>query len=448
MIKKFILIFFISLGLFFSFYRLSEQYIFEYDRERDYYDVKSIVVNHKVPLIGMTVNSFIYLGPWFNFIQVPFFALLGGDPIYGAYLIATVNFAVFLLIYYLIKRLTFSQLTAICAALLWVSSANQINWTVPLVPLFFLLFILLYEIIKQKPSLFFVSSITLIWSLSLHFHPQMIFLAPVWLFVVISFFQKVKKHPLRSVLYILIAFVIPLLPLIVFDLRHSFLDTKAVLNFFTQNSSQTSPDPGFRPLYSLRQFSLPLVLPFPWLKHNILFSSFLFAIAVYAVIKKPRFFYLLFISLVSLFLMGFYRQNTWPEYYHLAGGMSLMILLFLFSSEKTSSKCILLSLTILIVSVNLRFLLSYAEPTSYYFKRQVIQYMLEQNKPYERMNIENDFPFGEGLGFRPIREFYEKSTGQYPPTLRFYVSYAGSPRQNSTEKIFGAYGVSIINTRP
>lgn len=448
MIKKFILIIFISLGLFFSFYRLPEQYIFEYDRERDYYDVKSIVVNHKVSFIGMTVNSFIYLGPWFNYFQIPFFALMGGDPIYGAYLIATVNFAVFLLIYFWIKRLTFSPLTAICAALLWVSSANQINWTVPLVPLFFLLFILLYEIIKQKPSLFFVFAITLIWSLSLHFHPQTIFLAPVWFFVIFSFLQKVKKHLPRSILYILLAFIIPLLPLIIFDLRHDFLDTRAVLNFFTQNSNQISPTPTFRPLYSLRQFSLPLVLPFPWLKHNLSFSFLLFVMSIRAVIKKPRFFYLLLISLVSLFLMSFYRQKTWPEYYHLAGGMSLMMLLFLFASEKKILKFIFLSLTILIVLANLRFLLSYAEPTSYYFKRQVIQYMIEQNKPYERMNIENDFPFGEGLGFGPIREFYEKPTGQYPPTLRFFVSYAGSPRQNATEKVFGAYGVSIINSQP
>src|SRR3990167_10223815 len=101
MIKFPVLTVLISLGLFFSFYHLPEQYVFEYDRERDYRDVKSIVVDHKFTLIGPTVNAFIYLGPWYNYFQVPFFILFDGDPLYGAYLIASINFAVCLLIYFL-----------------------------------------------------------------------------------------------------------------------------------------------------------------------------------------------------------------------------------------------------------------------------------------------------------------------------------------------------------
>lgn len=450
MFKKIILIIFISLGLFFSFYHLPQQYIFEYDRERDYYDVKAIVIDHKIPLIGPTVNAFIYLGPWYNYFQVPPFVIFRGDPLYGAYLIATINFAVCLLIYFLVKRLTSSQLVTFFSAVLWVSSATRTNWSVSFLPLFFLIIVCLYEQLRLKKTLLSVSLLTFFWSLSLNFHPQMIFLAPVWLYVTISFFSVHKGQRLKSFLSILFAFLAPLFTLILFDLRHNFLDTRAMIRFLASSPGNniSSAIPRFRLLYSLEQFALPIAFPYEQLKHNIPFSLFFFFLGLLFVIRNRRYFYLLLIPICSVVLMSFYRAKTWPEYYHYLGGLSLMLLLFIAAAKTKLAKIIFLAISLLIIWSNFNYLMTYAEPTSYFFKRQVIQYMIEQNKPYERMNIENDFPFGEGLGFRPIREFYEKPTGQYPPTLRFYVSYAGSPRQNTTEKIFGAYGVSIINLQP
>src|SRR3989338_2761630 len=162
-------------GIFLSLFRLSELYGYGFDQERDYNTVKAIVVDHKFTLIGPRVVSSagFFLGPFYYYLQVPFFLLLKGDPLYGAYFTAAVNLSVYLLIYVVLHRLTRSRLTAFAAALLWLTTANRTGWNVSFVPLFFLLFIYFYK----RPLL-----LTFIFSLSLNFHPQMIFLGPLWPF--------------------------------------------------------------------------------------------------------------------------------------------------------------------------------------------------------------------------------------------------------------------------
>jgi|CXWL01.1.fsa_nt_gi hypothetical protein len=449
MIKRIFLIVFFSLGVFFSFYHLSQQYIFEYDREGNYYAAKSIVVDHKFTLIGPAVHASIYLGPWGHYAQVPFFVALKGDPIYGAYLIATVNFTVFLLIYLFLKKVTHSQLVAMCAALVWVSSANRLNGLVTFVPLFSMTFLLLYEKFIREKNIILLSLLTLVWSFSLNFHPQMILLAPIWLYGVILFLAGNRKSWLKSGIILLITLLIPVLPVIIFDFRHNFLISGAVMKFLSGETAvpTRSGVSHFRLLYSLRQFSLPIVLPLDWLNHNPPFSVLLLSLGGLFVSLKKNFIYLLLISIGSILMMSTYQQKTWPEYYHYLGGLSLFLLLFIGAGKSRLLKYVFLGLSLFIIWSNYLFLNNYAEPYSYFYKRQVILYMLEKNKPYDKMNIENDFRFGDGLGFGPIREYYEKQDGLYPPSLRFYVSYADSPKHNSTKVTFGAYAVSMINEK-
>lgn len=445
MIKTLVLTVILSIGLFFSFYHLPQQYVFEYDRETDYNQVKSIVVGHKYSLVGPTVNAFIYLAPWYYLSQIPFFILFAGNPIFGAYLIGSINFGVYLLTYFLVEKLTKSRLTAFCSAVIWVGSANRINWIVPSLPLFFLIFVLLYEQLYRRKTILLAALLTLVWSLSLNFHPQMIFLLPAWVFAIFNFlFKTMKTQRPKSLLLIFLAFLIPVFPLIIFDLRHNFLDTRAIIHFLTSSSGKGDVVSRFRLFYSLRQFSIPIALPFEWLKHNILFSLLLISVGTLFTIKNRHYFYLLIISICSLFLMGFYSQRTWPEYYHLVGGFSVMLLIIIAIGRVRILRLILLFLSLVLTWSNFHYLTSYADPTSYYYKRQIILYMLAKNQPYDKMNIDNDFPFGEGLGFGPIREYYEKPSGQYPPSLKFYVSYADNPKHNPTKQVFGAYGVSII----
>ena len=105
-------------GIFLSLFRLSELYGYGFDQERDYNTVKAIVVDHKFTLIGPRVVSSagFFLGPFYYYLQVPFFILFRGDPLYGAYFTAAINFITYILIYFVLSRLTSSRLTAFTAA--------------------------------------------------------------------------------------------------------------------------------------------------------------------------------------------------------------------------------------------------------------------------------------------------------------------------------------------
>jgi len=439
----------LAIGIFFSFFHLSKLYGFEFDQERDFNIVKGIVVEHKFTLIGPRVVSSagFYLGPWYYYLQVPFFVAMKGDPIYGAVFTAFTSVAICLLIYFVLRRHTTSRLVPFLAAILWVGSANRSNWNVAFVPFFFLLFLHLYWELEKKKRSLYLFLLTLVLALSFNFHPQMIFLTPVWLYAAYRYFRSQKKLSPNEVGLTILAFLIPFAPLVVFDLRHDFVNTNAALNFLGSSSLMNAAVPFFRFGYSLRQFSTSLAFIYPGFQHNLVLTSVFLAAALVFVLYQSKYLFLFLITFLSVVVLGFYRELTWPEYYHYLSGFALFTLAVLALSRIKFGKLFLLTLTLFVVWVNYKTLITYINPGSYYYKKSMILWMLTKNKPFELLNIENDFKYGEGLGFLPIREFYEKKSGEYNPNLKFYVSYADSPKHNQTKEAFGMYAISLIGAK-
>lgn len=443
------LFFLLIIGVFFSFYHLSQHYIFEYDQERDYYQVKTMVVEKKISLIGPRVISSagFYLGPWYYFFQAPFFIAFSGNPLYGAYFTGFISVSICLLIYLVLRRYTSTRLIPLLAAILWVSGDNRINWNVAFVPLFFLLFLSQYWELEKKslfPSFWFL---TIIFSLSLNFHPQMIFLAPVWLSALFQFRKSNQKITPKQISLLLLAAFGPFLPLVIFDFRHNFVNLNAVLNFLSLSPLKDAATPIFRPLYSLRQFSTTLAFISTGFRHNLAVTSIILGASLTFCLKFKKYLFLFSITLFSLLVLSLYREATWPEYYHYLAGFSLFILIFIAASKIPAAKIVLLLTALFMIQANFNFLTTFIKPGSYYYKKSMILWMLMKNKPYQKLNIENDFKYGEGLGFLPIREFYESKTGEYNPNLKFYVSNSDSQKHNSTRTTFGMYAISLISTK-
>ena len=428
--SKLFLALIVCFGLFLSFYRVSELYGYGFDQERDYNTVKAIVVDHKFTLIGPRVVSSagFFLGPFYYYLQVPFFILFRGDPLYGAYFTAAINFITYLLIYFVLSRLTSSRLTAFTAALLWLTTANRTGWNVSFVPLFFLLFVYFHK----RPLL-----LTFIFFLSLNFHPQMIFLGPLWLYVLTK-----HKLSLGQIILLASAALLPFLPLVVFDLRHDFINTRAALAFLSASGSANPAVSPFRPLSPLTQFSTSLELLFSGFHHNLLLTALLLLTLAIFVFRERRYFYFWLLPVLSILVLAFYRQRTWPEYYHFLGGFSLLLLVFIAANRYLVLKILLLLLVVSALWGGYRRLSTRIDLTGYTVKKHLILYLLEQNRPYDRLNIDNDFRFGEGLGFAPIREYYEKPNGLYHPQLKFYVSTRDGVGHNRTRIDFGYYSVS------
>ncbi len=435
------------IAIFFSFYHLGQLYGFEFDQERDYYLVKSMVVDHKISLIGPRVVSSagFYLGPWYYYLQIPFFIALSGNPLYGAVFTGFVNVLICLLIYLVLRYISQSRLVPLLAAALWVSSSNRSNWNVQFVPLFLLMFLYFYWQIHKKYHYLSLWFLTLTLSLAFNFHPQMAFLAPIWPFGLYQYIKHQQKITLKQIALLLVALIGPFLTLIFFDLRHNFVNARAALGFLSSSSANNSGIALFRFSYSLRQFSTALDFIHPLFHHNLPATAIFLGLAFILALKYSKYFFLITLPLISILVLAFYRQATWPEYYHYLGGFSLFILLFLIVGQFRLGKLLLTLLTLIVLWANIHYITSFIYPGSYYFKKAMILYMLKENQPYQKINIINDFRYGDGLGFQPIREYYEPKTGAYNPKLSFYVSYLDSPKHNSTKKAFGYFAISLIN---
>lgn len=431
-------------ALFFAFYRLPEHYGFEFDQERDYNVVRDIVINKNFTLIGPRVVSSagFFLGPYYYYLNIPFFVLFQGEPVFAAYFTGLINIAVTFLIYFFLKKETKSRLLSLATALFWISGANKSSWNVSFVPLVYLSFLYLFTSLLDKWRFRYLVLLTLVFSFSLHFHVQMIFLAPLWFFAVFR-----HKLTSRQSLLLTLSFLVSFMPLLAFDLRHNFINFNALTRFITSPSAASVETSPFRLLYSLRQFSTGLEPLHPIFKHNLALTSlFLLSLSLFVFFSR-RYLFLLIVIFLSIFTLAFYREPTWPEYYHFLAGLSALLLLAIFAARLKIVKYALLVLLVWGLYRNLFFTLDYTNPGSYANKKRLVLYMLEKNQPYEKLNIDNDFRFGEGLGFSPIREFYESREGAYHPSLRFYVSYADSPKHNSTLKTFGLYGVSLVESK-
>lgn len=431
-------------ALFFAFYRLPEHYGFEFDQERDYNVVRDIVVNKNFTLIGPRVVSSagFFLGPYYYYLNIPFFILFRGEPVFAAYFTGLINITVTFLIYLFLKKETNNRLLSLVTALFWISMANKSSWNVSFVPLLYLSFLYLFTALLDRWRFRDLVLLTLVFSFSLHFHVQMVFLAPLWFFALL-------RHKLSGRQWFILAssFLISFTPLLAFDLRHNFINLNALSRFITSPSAASTEISPFRLLYSLRQFSTGLEPLHPLFKHNLALTSvFLFVLSVFVFFSR-RYLFLLIVVLLSIFALAFYREPTWPEYYHYLSSLSALLLLAIFASRLKPLKYALIALLVWGLYRSLFFTLDYTDPGSYANKKRLILYLLEKNQPYEKLNIDNDFRFGEGLGFAPIREYYESKEGAYHPSLRFYVSYSDSPKHNSTLRTFGLYGVSLVESK-
>lgn len=431
----------ILISIFFAFFHLDKQYGFEFDQERDYNIVRSIVTEGKLTLIGPRVVSSagFYLGPWYYYLNIPFYLLFNGEPSFAAYLTGFVNIVTCLLIYFVLHNETKSRLMSSLAAILWMSSANRSSWNVSFVPLFFLCFIHFYFNLVRKWHFSSFILLTLTFSFALHFHPQMIFLSPLWLYILYRHRITPKQFPL-----LLISFLIPIVPLIFFDLRHDFVNITAAMRFFSQASSASAVTDKFRFGYSLRQFSTALMPLHPAFQHNLKLTAVILSLTIIFGLFYRHYLGLIVVTLLSILVLSFYNEPTWPEYYHYLAGFSILLLVFIAGSYFKPAKWFLLVVSLLVIWSNYTYLKQFVNPGSYYYKKSMILYMLQQNGGYGKLNIENDFRYGEGLGFLPIREYYEEKNGGYNPDLKFYVSYASSPKHNQSKETFGLYAVSKV----
>lgn len=215
-------------------------FFFNMDNARDMVDVREMIVLGKLRLTGPTsAIEGLFNGPfWYYLLAIPF-VLSGGDP-YGSIITEIILWAIggfFLL--KLVKD--YGSLVVIALGAVWIASnyivltnlyAFNPNPVTLLTPLF--IYLLVNYLEKKKAF-----SIITAWFLAgLFFNFEMNFGVFTPLIILSSILLTNNAKLFRDKFFWIggLVFILTLAPQIIFDIRHQFLMSKAIISFLTQNS--------------------------------------------------------------------------------------------------------------------------------------------------------------------------------------------------------------------
>lgn len=242
--KNWILILILVVGAFFRLYRIDDYMTFLGDEGRDVLIVRNLLVNADPILIGpgTSVGS-MYLGPLYYYFMAPFLFLSNFSPVGPAVGVALLGvFTIYLV--YLAGRDWFNKKAGLIAAFLFSISPIVIlyshsSWNPNIMPFFALLSV--YAIWKvysqEKNTWLIISAISFAFVLQSHYLGVLI--APVLLFYWLK-----SKVPLKYTVISIVAFGFLMSPLLIFDIRHNFLNSKALYKFLTVRQETVT----FKPL--------------------------------------------------------------------------------------------------------------------------------------------------------------------------------------------------------
>lgn len=213
-------------GLFMRGYQFRERFGYTHDNDLAGWVIKDIAIDKHLRLIGqLTSSPGIYIGGLFYYLQVPFYWLANMDPIGGVLLVVGIGLLGVASMYYVAGFIP----SLIYAVSFLISNTER--EVVPTTPVFLWsiwFFHTFVQLWKGNKRWLYVAAIlvSLIW----HFNLALILGAPL---LIIAFLKHAKTYsPKEILLPILLCFVLNL-PLLVFEIRHGFTQTKALLGTLT-----------------------------------------------------------------------------------------------------------------------------------------------------------------------------------------------------------------------
>lgn len=239
----------LSLASFLRVWNLPNTIQFLSDQGRDAIVVMRFIRFFDPMLIGpVTSNGNMYLGPAYYYLMAPFLALTFPSPIGPAYGVAIFGVLTVFLIYYLGREMVGKSAAVLAAFMASISGVlveySRFSWNPNLAPLVMMLLIWSLFRFWTRSRWYFVLSI-LWFSLLIQLHYVTLLTAPVigfvWLACLIeqTRLKKEKVHRAWSTLKLFLpstlsgisVFILSLLPQIIFEFLHNFINTSSFLSF-------------------------------------------------------------------------------------------------------------------------------------------------------------------------------------------------------------------------
>jgi 4-amino-4-deoxy-L-arabinose transferase-like glycosyltransferase len=334
--KVMLLILIIVLGLLLRLLNVREVFVYGHDHDLSAWIVRDIIENKHLRLIGQeTSTQGFFIGPLYYYAQVPFYWVTKMDPIAQVYTSVLIGVFGIISANFIFKRI-FSETSGFIASFIYavsfftVANDKEAVPTVPVIIWSIWFLYALYQLIngKQKIALILLGILLgLIWHLN-------VALAVVLPLIPITYFlSPQKKIDFRSLSYGIVITLILLLPFLVFEVRHNFIQLKAL--FFSLDVGQSDIYFGVDRLVRILYIVNKNISAFIWRNNNFLSSTFLSLIflaggMLFITVKKvitKKLAVILSLWLVFFIVFFFNIQKPISEYY-LNGLFAVYLLVF------------------------------------------------------------------------------------------------------------------------
>ena len=252
-IEFWILLSILIIGAFMRLYKIDGYMTFLGDEGRDVIIVRRLLTEAHPPLIGPgTSIGNMYLGPFYYYMMAPALLIAGFSPIGPAIQIALLGIFTVWFVWY-IGRTWFDKTVGLVAASLYAISPTIVtyshsSWNPNIMPFFSLLSV--YSVWKVWKHQDYKWLVVLGFAFSgvIQSHYLGLLLVPtLGIFWLLSFWKvwktKLQKTFVNKSLIGFGIFVILLSPLFFFDVRHNWMNTRAMYTFFTVRQTTVSIRP-------------------------------------------------------------------------------------------------------------------------------------------------------------------------------------------------------------
>lgn len=319
----------VLLALILRLYRIDGYLTFLGDEGRDVRIVRDLLRGNFVFIGPMTSIGNMYLGPLYYYLIAPALFLSGGSPVGPAVMVALLMTVTVYLTWHL-ARTWFGRFPALIAALLFALSPVAIiysrsSWNPNPMPFFALVAIWAIDQVWQKKRFAFLSLAAFSLAAALQMHYLGLLLIPTLAIFWFLTLRATGSDPvgrtklIRHTLLAVAIFALMMSPLLLFDLKHNFMNFNAFKAFFTDRQTTVNLNPVRSDRFGLifDQVISDMVMgraaSYPLLVGLILLVGFVLA-ARRAKNRGP--YYLLASWLFFGFLgLAVYKQHVYAHYY-------------------------------------------------------------------------------------------------------------------------------------
>jgi 4-amino-4-deoxy-L-arabinose transferase-like glycosyltransferase len=353
--EAFFLVLTLLVAAFFRLYRISEYMTFLGDEGRDAIIVRRLIVDFDLILIGPgTSIGNMYLGPLYYYLIAPSLLIANFSPVGPSIFVALLGVVTCAFVWF-VAREWFGKLAAGIALVFYSISPVVINysrssWNPNIMPFFALLCV--YSVWKlwfayskdhgnlsKRHNHYWLLTLGISFAFVLQSHYLGLLLGPVLAFFwVLTFFRlrnlkNIKKRKLlignfgKFSLYGLGLFLLLMSPLLIFDIRHGWINSSSIKTFFLERQATVSARPwnAFPKVLPISQKIVTRMVAAANETYGkwvvvVLWSGILWAISRFISLglKEKRnsalFLLLVWIGL-SLMGLGLYKQEIYDHYY-------------------------------------------------------------------------------------------------------------------------------------